>query len=160
MRPDEFAAVLRRLGACQEAREWAAGKSLDEVYSQLERADWWLWLAAKAGVERKRVVLAACACARTALKRVPAGEGRPLAAIELAERWARGEEGVTLEQVRTAADAAAYAAAAYAAYAAYAAAAYAAYAAYAATRTRALADMVPLVKEHLPLEVVRSAMCR
>ena len=36
-------------------------------------------------------VLCACACARTALRHVPAGDLRPLRAIETAERWARGE---------------------------------------------------------------------
>jgi len=60
------------------------------------------------------------------------GELRPLAAIEIAERWARRQPDVTLDMVRMAADAA------YASYAAYGgdagdgdAAAYASYAAYA-----------------------------
>jgi hypothetical protein len=172
----ELAKTLRRLGACREAREWAKGKSLAEVYEALHRADWWLWLAALVGVDRKRVVLAACACARTALKYVPDGETRPIAAIETAEKWARGEAGVTLNDVREAARAsrAAYAAAAaydaaaaayaatYAAYAAYDAADDAAYAAYDAAaaaddddaRRKALAEMMTLVREHLPLEVV------
>jgi hypothetical protein len=38
------------------------------------------------------------------------GETRPLAAIKMAERWARGEGGVTLKQVRDAAEGAAHAA--------------------------------------------------
>jgi hypothetical protein len=80
------------------------------------------WLAEKVGVERKLIVLAACACAREALVNVPAGEYRPRYAIEMAEAWCRGE--ATLEQVRCASHAAydastaASTAAAYAAYAA------------------------------------------
>ena len=66
-------------------------------------------------------MLAACACAETALKYVKPGEDRPHKAIETARAWARGE--ASIDDVRKAA----YAAdAAYAAYAAYAAAAYAA----------------------------------
>lgn len=182
--------TLCRLRACSKAREWADGKTLSDVYKQLHRADWWLWLATRAGVDRRRVALAACACARTALKYVPEGEKRPLHAIELTERWGRGEPEVTLEQVRQAARgarAADYAAAeaadaaAEAAYAAYAAAAdyaaayaadaaadaayaaAAAYAAYAAdtrknAHTQALTEMMLMVREHLPLEVVAEAL--
>jgi len=107
---------------------------------------WLAWkLSGKPGSEgRKPLTLAACACARLALKRVPKGENRPRRVIVTAERWARGK--ATLDEVRmAAADAAADAAydAAYADAAAYAAAgqvmhrdadaaAYAAYAAYAA----------------------------
>jgi hypothetical protein len=159
-------AKLRRLGACSEARAWAKGKSLAEVAATLHRADWWLWLAAKVGVDRRSVVQAACSCARTALKHVPEGEERPRRALDVAEAWTRGE--ASLEDVRVAAYAAAAAAydAAYdadydAAYAASAAAAYdAAAAAYAAAyadddddanaRADALRLMVPLVMEHLP----------
>jgi hypothetical protein len=89
-----------------------------------------LWLAARTGVRRQDLVLAACACARLALPYVAVGEPRPLRAIETAERWARGE-GASLVDVRTAAYAA-RAAAADAAYAADAAADAAAYAADAA----------------------------
>ena len=114
-------------------------------------------------MRRETAALAACACARLALVHVPAGEGRPLAAIETTERWARGE--ATLDEVRTArgdayaAEAAAYAdadaAAAYAAEAAadaYAAAADAAEAAaYAYARASTLARCADLVREHITL---------
>ena len=85
--------------------------------------------ACKTDDHRKAIRLAACACARTSLKYVKAGETRPLKAIETAEAWCRGE--TTIEQVREAryAAAAAYAAASAAAYAAAAAAAAAASAA-------------------------------
>ena len=128
---------LLKLGACSEAREWARGKSLAEVYAQFHRADWWLWLAARVGVDRRAVVLAACACARTALGHMPAGEERPLRALETAEAWAREEPGVTLGDVRKAAAAADAAD---------------------ADRKTALASMVPLVKQHLPLAMVEAAL--
>ena len=110
---------------------------------------------------------------------VPAGEKRPLLAIEAAEAWARGDPGITLQMVLDAAadahaayaythaaayaaDAAAYAAAA--AHAAYAAAYYAAdAAAYAAadahadtdanaddTRKQRLAQCADIVRKHYP----------
>ena len=132
---------LGSLGACPEAREWAAGYStLAEAWTACERADWLLWYAGKRGVDRKILVRAACACARTVLPYVPVGEDRPHRAIEMAERWCNGR--ATIVEVRAAANAAAAAnadaananadaanaasaanAAAYAAYAAYAAAA-------------------------------------
>ena len=76
---------------------------------------------------RKRIVLATCECARLALpifeKRHP-DDKRVRVCLETAEKWARGEDGVTIEDVRKARYAAAYAA--YAADAAADAAAYAA----------------------------------
>ena len=124
---------LGSLGACTEAREWAAGYStLAEAWTACERADWLLWYAGKRGVDRKILVRAACACARTALPHVPPGEDRPRLAIELAEAWCNGR--ATIVEVRTAANAAANAAYdAYDANAAYAAA-------YAATAYAAAAD--------------------
>ncbi len=152
--------VLTRLNACPEAVEWAKTQpDLATAWKNCERGDWMLWLAGKwvgkpESKSRKRLVLAACACARLALPHVRSGEGRPLATIETAERWATGKEGVTLSQVHAyAADAAdAAAAAAYAAYAAYvadAAADAAAYAAYVA-RTTTLKQCADLVREHHP----------
>jgi hypothetical protein len=89
--------------------------------------------------------MAACACARTALEFVPAGEVGPLRAIETAEAWCAGRS--SLNEVLAAADAASFASASAAA--AYAAAANAAaladaadaasYAAAAAHATRAAA---------------------
>jgi hypothetical protein len=138
---------IRELGACRRAIAWSESyDDLPTAWDACERGDWLLWYAAWTGVDRRLVVRAACACARTALRYVPEGEDRPLRAIETAEAWTRGE--ATIEDVRrTAAAAAAYAyasadAAAYAAvYAAYAAAfaAFAASAAYAADAASAYA---------------------
>jgi hypothetical protein len=125
--------VLAEMGACREAVAWVGTRTLTEAWAQCERADWMLWLAAKV-LDRKLLVLAACACARTALVHVPPGEDRPLRAIETAERWARGE--ATEEEVGVAVD---DAYAAYAAAAAAYAAAHAADAAYAAAYATAYA---------------------
>ena len=80
---------LESLGACQEAREWAGARTATETWEQCERADWLLWWAAKTEANtHQQVVLAACACARRALRFVSEGEDRPRLAIEAAERWA------------------------------------------------------------------------
>jgi len=81
----------------------------ETAWAECPRADWLLWYAArKVGIEggptHQQVVLAACACARTSLRFVPAGEVRPLQAIETAEGWCRGE--ATIDDVREAARAA------------------------------------------------------
>ena len=125
---------MSRLDACEEATEWVQGLPADmpasDAWQRCERADWLLWLAGRAEVDRKLVVLVACDCARLALpiwqKRYPE-DGRVPACIDTVERWTRGE--ATIEDVR-AARRAAYDAAAYADAAAYDAAAYAAAAAY------------------------------
>jgi len=137
---------LKKLEACKEAVEWAKQfTTLQEAWDVCERGDWMLWLLGKKSGKpesksRKKLVLAACKCARLSLKYVKKGEPRPLKAIQTAEMWANGDISVSLQDVRNAADAAyavdaayaAYAAADAAAYAAYAAADAAAYAAYAA----------------------------
>ena len=88
-----------------EARGWSTAREWPEAWEPCEDARWMLHAAASVGVDRRLVVLAACACARTSLRYVPEGEARPLRAIETAEAWARGK--ATAGQVRTARAAAA-----------------------------------------------------
>lgn len=124
---------LSSLHACDEATEWAEDyASIQEAWEACTRGDWLLWYAAKVGRDPKLVVQATCLCAREALQYVPAGEHRPLRAIETAEAWCRGE--ATSEEIQKAARAAyaAEAAAEAAIYAAVDAAARAWFAAYAA----------------------------
>ena len=139
---------LVQLNACREAVEWAKGyPTLTTAWAACDRADWMLWLAGKVCrtlPQRKRLVLAACACARTALRYVKVGEKRPRAAIRTAERWAHGDRSVSLQDVRSAAYAV-YAAASAAASSS-AAAAYAVYAA-AAGRTKEITAQRELIKE-------------
>jgi hypothetical protein len=130
--------------ACEDAVRWCETQpNIKAAWNDCKRGDWMLWLLAQ-GIKRgdtrhRKVVLACCKCVRLALKYVPKGEKRPLKAIQLTEKWARGDNSsITLSNLRAAA---ADAAAAYAAaYAADAAAAYAAYAAaYAAAAAAAYA---------------------
>ena len=136
---------LNKLGACNEAVEWAKEmKNGQAAWDNCERGDWMLWLAGKTAgkpksVKRKKLVLCACECARLALKYVPKGEDRPLKCIETAEAWARGEASYDdlVEARRATATATASASASFASFASFAssasfAASYAAsYAAYA-----------------------------
>ncbi len=168
-----FTEQLRDLEACPEAIEWVNNRSLCKCWQVVDRADWMLWLAAKVGVDRKPLVLAACDCAEPALKYVPDGEERPRKAIETARAWCKGK--ATLKQVRSAAaDAAVYAADADAAYtaAAYAssyaadsavyasdadaAAAYAAYAA--AARQKAHKSMCRIIRKRIPVEMIEERL--
>ena len=169
--------ILTKLGACTEAVKWAGRKTPKKAWETCKRGDWLLWIASKLDIDRKKLVLAACACARTALKYVPVGEDRPRIAIETAEAWTRGE--ATIEQVRTAAraasaaadaaaDAAASAAAdaasaaARAAYAAaraaYAASAAASAAAHAAAHAAARKDIADIVRKIIPFSVICKAI--
>lgn len=40
----EFELLLSQLEACKDAREWAKGKSFEEVWTTCHRGDWMLWL--------------------------------------------------------------------------------------------------------------------
>lgn len=148
---DGYQALLAKLGACSEARHADDGKSLRQVWNSCDRGGWLLWLADKLDIDRKLIVLAACDCARTALKFVPADESRPLRAIETAEAWCRGE--AAIEQVNAAYAAANAAYAAIAADAAASEAANAAYAAYAAAENQC-AD---LVRARIPFDLILAA---
>jgi hypothetical protein len=179
-------ALLCRFKPCQAGREWLGDRSPADAWRDCRRGDWLLWVAAKAGVDRRLLVEAACDCAEPALAHVPHGELRPWWAIVVARAWCRGD--ATIEEIKEAraeaaeaavadaADAAAYAAAgaAYAAAAAdaadadaadaaadaaaYAAADSAAYAANAAARKASLAHSANLVRARIPLETIMVAL--
>lgn len=107
---------LIALNACPEAVEWARGyRSAQTAWDACERGDWMLWVCGRLSgppesASRRKLVLTACACARTALRYAPADERRPRSAILTTERWARGTHSVTLDMVRDAAASAASAA--------------------------------------------------
>lgn len=173
----EWIKELNNLKACDEALEWCEGyDSLQEAWGNCDRGDWMLWLAGRLSgnpetASRKKLVLATCECARLALPYVAEGETRPLKAIETAEQWARGENNVTLAQVRAAGanatdaavDAAVYVADVYAVNAAYAARAAAfatafaaatyAYtaAAAAAARKETIKQCADIARKHYPV---------
>jgi len=124
--------------ACADAREWVNGQSAKEAWEKCNRPDWLFWICGVLRVDRKQITLAACKCARLALKFVKEGENCPRICIETTERWVVGK--ATIEEVRKAAAAAYSAYAADAADAAADAAAYAAYSAYSAYAADAAAD--------------------
>jgi hypothetical protein len=148
--------ALKSLNACEEAVEWVKTQpNAATAWRECQRGDWMLWLLGRLSGEpgsakRKKLVLAACACARLALQYVPKGEDRPRLAIETAERWARNE-GPTMDDVRAAACTAHSAYAAVCAAHAGAAAAYDAGAASAAAVcTDALARCADIVRKFYP----------
>jgi hypothetical protein len=112
-------------------------------------------LLAAAGVERRRLVMAACDCAETVLHLVPAGEDRPRKAVETARAWCRGEASTA-----AATSAAKAAAAATFASPVSASASAASYAfsqpvfAFVAAREATLRALAPLVERWIPLPVV------
>ena len=136
---------LKQLNACEEALIWVSQqKNAQQAWDDCERGDWMLWLLGKLSgkpesKKRKILVLITCECARLSLHLVPEEEDRPRIAIETAEKWAKGD--ATIEQVKTAVNAAANAANAAAAYAAYAAA---------AARCGILKQCADIVREYYP----------
>ena len=100
-----------------------------QAWEECDRADRMLrMLGRMAGhpgwPSRQQVILLECDCAETVLDFIPSGENRPKEAIEIARRWANGED-ISPANLRAAADAAA----AYAVSSAYTDATYAAHAA-------------------------------
>ena len=80
------------------------------AWDACHRADWLIWIASRAGASDSALRVAACACARTALRHIPADEERPLRAIETAERFARDAASQSeLDAARAAAGAATWA---------------------------------------------------
>lgn len=97
---------VKDLNACQESTEWLSEfkGTPEKAWEQCERGDWMLWLLARLKADRKKIVSAACGCARLSLDYVPKGEDRSRVAIETAEAWVRSE--VSLEDLNNAAGAA------------------------------------------------------
>ena len=56
-------AILTELGACHEAVKWAGRKTHKKAWETCKRGEWLLWIAGKVDIDRKLLVLAACACA-------------------------------------------------------------------------------------------------
>ena len=90
----------------EEAVPWARRYGTDWERALAECEEIWVlgWLADallhRGHLKHEALVLAACACARSVLHLVPTGEDRPRLALEVADRWTRGE--ATLEEVAVA----------------------------------------------------------
>jgi len=126
--------LLRKLGACDEARTWAATQpDLEAAWTNCERGDWMLWLAGNLSgspdsESRRRLVAAAVDCAALARKHT---SGIARKAFDRCQRTTRRylRAKATIADVRAAADAA--------------------YAAYAA-RARTLKRCAAIVRKHYP----------
>ena len=106
---------LRAIGACSEAREWAGERTAQQCWDECPRADWLLWWAENTEANSNMAIAkAGCACARSVLHLVTAGEDRPRLAIDAKERWIEDpsvENAAAWAAARAAAWAAAWAAA-------------------------------------------------
>ena len=89
------------------ASQWAHRLAWLDAWERCEDARWMLHAAAAARVDRRLIVLAQCACARTVLRIVPDREKRPLLVIAATEAWARDR--TTMDHVRVATREASYA---------------------------------------------------
>ena len=144
MNANQFMQHLISLGACNEAKDWALGKSWQEIYDTCHRGDWLLWLYRRSkGYDFQKLTLAKGFCANTVRHLMK--DERSLKAVDAAIAFGRGE--ISIEDLNAvAADAyTAYAAAAGAAGAAAAGAAYAAYTASAAVAAGAASAAVAAV---------------
>jgi hypothetical protein len=117
--------------ACSNAVEWCRTQpDLPTAWLACERGDWMLWLASRRlrhlppeHPQRRRLVLVAVECAELARDQWRAEHREVLRrTLDVARRWGEGDPGVTLADVRAAADSAYDAA--YAAWAARATAAW------------------------------------
>ena len=150
--------------ACDEAAEWASGKTWKKVYSTCHRGDWLLWLFARTNHDNLReLTLAKGHCANTVRHLMK--DERSIAAVDAAIAFGEGK--ITKEELDAAAYAAADAASAAvfdAAFSAYAAAAYYASAdaaadayadddAYAAAKKENQQQTADICRKCLPIEM-------
>jgi len=47
--------LLNKLNACQDAKLWAAGKTLSQAWQECQRADWMLWLLGRSQIDKKTI---------------------------------------------------------------------------------------------------------
>lgn len=73
--------------ACEDALDWVGERDAAAAWRECDRGNWLLWAADRAGADRRKLVVAAAACARLVVHLVPDGDERPLRAIEAAEDW-------------------------------------------------------------------------
>ena len=161
-----FKQLLIELNACEDAREWADDKSIEEAVNTCPRGDWMLWLAKKVNVGIRPLTLAKGKCANTVRHLMK--DERSIKAVDSAIDFGNGlieESELRAAYAADAAAAAAYAAyaaysAAYAAYAADAAAAAAAYAAYAAYAAAYAAYAAYAAAARIKNQLLTADICR
>ena len=127
--------LLTKLGACEEARNWAKGKTFEEIYTTCERGDWLNWLFARTNHEDVQLLTLVKGHQANTVRHLMRDK-RSLNAIDTAIAF--GEGRASREELSEAARAAYHAARAAEATASYAASA-ASYAASAAVVTASYA---------------------
>ena len=154
MKAEQFTEWLKKHNACEDAIEWQEGKDLTIVWQTCHRGDWMLWLAKRAGVEKRLLVLTAAHCANTVRHLMK--DERSRNAVDVAIRYGEGKATVEELQVAAYAAYAAYAYAADAAAAAYYAAYAAAYADAAAAKQKNRQETADICKKHISYELIES----
>ena len=151
---------LENLDACTNSIKWAGARRTSKAaWLACSRADWLLWLAARIGIDKNLIILAACDCATSVLHFVPENEERPRKAIETTRAFVAGK--TTIEELRAAhaaADAAADAAYYAADAAAHATVAYGAAYYAAKVRVQKQKELVFLVRKRIPWELWKQAL--
>jgi len=136
--------LLIELSACEEATEWAADKSWEDVYNTCHRGDWLLWLFKKTNPDDLQLLtLAKGHCANT-VRHLMTDE-RSIKAVDAAIAFGEGK--ISKEEL----DATAWAAAAY--YFAVASANAAAYVAANPAYETNLKLTADICRKYLPIEV-------
>lgn len=57
--------LLNELNACQDAKQWAAGKTLSQAWQECQRSDWMLWLLGRSQIDKKTIATIAVEFAET-----------------------------------------------------------------------------------------------
>ena len=94
--------LLKKLNACQPAREWADDKTIEEIWATCHRGDWMLWLARMLNIDKRVLTLAKGHCANTVRHLMK--DERSIAAVDMAIKY--GEGNATDSELAAAADAA------------------------------------------------------
>jgi hypothetical protein len=150
MNAQEFQELLKKHGACEEAVDWAKGKTWEEVYSSCHRGDWLLWLFKKTNPHDLRLLtLAKGHCAATVLHLMEDEHSK--AAVKAAIDFGNGViDREALDNASAAAASASASAVAYAASASAVAAASAAF--YAAAKKDNQKLTVDIVRKYIQIE--------
>ena len=97
--------LLIELNACDEANGWVSDKNIEDAVKEVERGDWLLWLAKKIDIPIKPLTLAKARCAKTVIHLMK--DQRSIDAVNLAEKYGLTDE-ISDDDLKNAADAAAY----------------------------------------------------
>jgi hypothetical protein len=93
-----FQELLIELKACNEAQEWAQGKTIKQVVAECHRGDWLLWLAEKVDMDFQTITLAKGLCANTVRHLMK--DDRSIKAVDVAIAFGRDE--ATLDELDSA----------------------------------------------------------